>query len=80
MDADEINKLRWRCRRGAKELDLILGEFITHHYAALNAAERRNFARLLTCSDPQLLSYFYGGVIPAEPDIASIVERILQTA
>ncbi|MGI9311082.1 MAG: succinate dehydrogenase assembly factor 2 [bacterium] len=70
-------RLRWRCRRGTKELDLILSAFATRHYPRLTAVEQRRFARLLDCADPQLADWLCGGATPDDPEMASIVERIL---
>jgi len=69
----------WRCRRGAKELDLILSEFTTTHGAALSAREQRSFDRLLGCADPQLSDWLCNGIPPGDPELAAIVEHILSS-
>ena len=33
-------RLAWRCRRGMKELDLLLGGWLRQNYAQASAAER----------------------------------------
>ncbi|MGR3913458.1 MAG: succinate dehydrogenase assembly factor 2 [Gammaproteobacteria bacterium] len=69
----------WRCRRGAKELDLILSEFATTHCAALSAREQRRFDHLLECADPQLSDWLCNGIAPGDPELAAIVRRILSS-
>jgi len=69
-------QIKWRCRRGAKELDLILSAFVDAHYDALTAAERIHFDRLLDCADPQLADYLCHGATPPAHETAALVERI----
>jgi len=69
-------QIRWRCRRGARELDLLLSAFVDRHYHALNDAERRRFDRLLQSPDPQLSDWLCHNAQPADPQIAALVKRI----
>jgi antitoxin CptB len=50
----ELERLRWRCRRGLLELDLVLERFVGGHYAALDADARRAFDALLDMPDAVL--------------------------
>jgi len=50
----ELERVRWRCRRGMLELDIILGRFIEQHYASLNKAQQAALDRLLDMPDPTL--------------------------
>ncbi|MBL0037653.1 MAG: succinate dehydrogenase assembly factor 2 [Candidatus Nitrotoga sp.] len=50
----ELERVRWRCRRGLLELDIVLGRFIEQHYASLNKAQQVVFDRLLDMPDPIL--------------------------
>ena len=76
---DERNdkRLRWRCRRGSKELDVLLSTFVDAHYHRLDAADRGRFDRLLDSADPQLTDWLCHRAPPEDPGIANIVERIL---
>ena len=72
----QARSLLWRCRRGMKELDVLLERFAR---AALDGAppeERGAFAELLALSDPALAGYLLGGDIPAEPHLERLVRRI----
>ena len=50
-DADRI---RWRCRRGMLELDLVLNAFVGRHLESLDARHMAAFLRLLDRIDPEL--------------------------
>lgn len=50
----QLERVRWRCRRGLLELDLVLQRFVDEYYAKLSVAERRQFETLLDLSDNEL--------------------------
>lgn len=50
----ELERVRWRCRRGLLELDIVLDRFVDRHYACLNEAQRAAFDLLLDMPDPTL--------------------------
>ena len=68
----EQRRLLWRCRRGTKELDVLLERFARQHYVSAPAVHRRAFEALLTLSDPELTDYLFGYVAPS-PELADIV-------
>ncbi len=75
--AEHMNRLRWRCRRGMLELDVLLGEFLAHRYTALSATERSEFEAMLDEADQSLSSWFSGASIPPG-NFQSIIKKILQ--
>jgi len=50
MDAD-IGKLRWRCRRGMKELDLLLTRYVDERYREATPDEQQAFRQLLDADE-----------------------------
>ena len=74
--AADINRLRWQCRRGMRELDLLLLQFLDTGYADLDAEAARAFARLLDCPDALLLEWLLGRQRPSDKDVADVVEYI----
>ena len=76
----EARALLWRCRRGMKELDVLLERYAATALPRAGAAERRLLARLLEHPDPQLAGYFLGGEVPPEPELAALVTRIRAAA
>ena len=75
-EESERRRLLWRCRRGMKELDLLLERYAHLMRARASAAERGAFARLLDLSDPQLARYLLGQDVPRDPELAGLVRRI----
>jgi len=69
-------RLLWRCRRGMKELDVILERFARQGLPRASAAERRAFERLLGLPDPLLAGYFLGEERPADPELRLLADRI----
>jgi len=53
-------RLLWRCRRGRKELDLLLLDWLEQHFDSSTDQQRARFAALLELSDPDLESYLLG--------------------
>lgn len=76
-DSVELNRLRWQCRRGMLELDLLLTEFLDTRYDALTPAERATFNRLLQQSDQTLLTWFNEGPDMDDQELKDIVRKII---
>ncbi len=80
MPSDPLrNRLRWQCRRGMLELDLLLEGFIDAHWNELNAARREDLARLLAQPDELLLDWLHRNAVPADPRLRDLVGRIIAT-
>ena len=75
MDA-EIKRLRWRCRRGTRELDQLVGWWLEERYQAADAALRQGFVGLLEQQDPDLWNWILGKGSPSDPDQARVVNEI----
>jgi len=69
-----IGKLRWRCRRGMKELDLLTLGYLEQYYPNASIAEQQAFAGLLELQDPQLMGYMLGRSTPADAATARVVD------
>jgi len=50
----ELDRVRWRCRRGMLELDIVLQRFVDKYYAQLNEDELQQFDTLLNLPDNDL--------------------------
>ena len=75
---NDASRLRWRCRRGTREMDLLLQRFLDAVYPALPEAEQRVFERLLDETDPDLLDWITGRQPVAEPDYEPLIARLRQ--
>lgn len=72
----EDDRLRWRCRRGMRELDELLIPFFDRRYATLDEVERVAFGRLLEYPDPVLLELLLQRMSTSDPSIAHVVAEI----
>jgi antitoxin CptB len=72
----EARRLLWRCRRGMKELDVLLERFARRELPAASPEERRTLARFLELPDPLLVDYLLGQVIPTDAELAGLVCKI----
>ena len=69
-------RLLWHCRRGMKELDVILERFAREGLAGASPAEWRAFERLLGLPDPLLAGYFLRQECPSDPELRALAARI----
>ena len=73
--ATQDGRLRWRCRRGMKELDILLTRYLDERYGIAPADEQAAFRRLLEVQDPVIYAYCLGQE-PAPEPLAVLIERI----
>jgi antitoxin CptB len=76
----EVARLRWKCRRGMLELDLLLKDFMDSGYATLDEAGRQLFDRVLDYPDAVLLEWMLGRSRPTDRDVARLVDKIRSAA
>jgi len=67
----------WRCRRGMRELDVILLRYLAQDFDGAADAERAAFDTLLSLQDPDILDLLTGRVIADDADLCHVVERLL---
>ena len=72
----ELKRLRWRCRRGMKELDQLLERWLDREYATASDSERGVFLELLASEDDRLWKWFLGQEAPHDAELAGLVQRI----
>jgi antitoxin CptB len=68
----EIRRLEWRCRRGMKELDLLLLRYLRDCHALAANDERAAFVEFLELPDPDLARYLIAGDVPEDPRHAAL--------
>lgn len=76
MGVADLGRLRWRCRRGMKELDVLLERWLATAAPAATEAEIATFERMLDLQDPELVRYLLAGEIPADPEFALLAARL----
>jgi antitoxin CptB len=75
-DATELRRLRWRCRRGMRELDQLLTRWLDREWATASEAQRGVFLRLLDCEDDRLWRWFLGHETASDAELDSLVQRL----
>jgi antitoxin CptB len=75
----ECRRLLWRCRRGMKELDVLLERYVRSRLAGASSQERQTLNRLLELPDPVLADYLFGHTPATEPHMARLVAAIQNT-
>ncbi len=69
--------MRWACRRGMLELDVLLLPFMDEAFDDLTYEQKLTFERLLTSDDPDLFAWFMGHQKCDDPELAEMVSIIV---
>ena len=72
----ELDQIRWRCRRGLLELDLILERFNERHLGSLDADQLERFNELLALYDNDLLALVKGRVAAPDPGYNYVLQLL----
>ena len=72
----ETGKLRWRCRRGTRELDELLTAYLSRAYPQAPPAEQAAFRELLEAQDADINDWCLGRREPSSPAIFQLTRRI----
>ena len=73
----EMARLRWRCRRGMRELDMLLLGYLEQHYASASADQQQAFRRLLSTPDPDILALLTGKLQTDDSQLSDVIQRLL---
>ena len=74
IDPVYLERVRWRCRRGLLELDIVLGRFIQQRCASLDNEQRMIFDELLDMPDTELWDVITGKREPAHAHQRVVLE------
>jgi antitoxin CptB len=72
----ELTRLRWQCRRGNKELDLLLQRYLERDYSMADEAEKALFLELLKLEDDELLRVLMKKFGAAPDGVKLLVDKI----
>jgi len=72
----ELSQLKWQCRRGMKELDLVLTHYLEHQYLLASPQEQQTFKEWLELSDIDLYSYLIGQMVPTTENLSRLIEKM----
>lgn len=76
MSDAEISKLKWRCRRGMKELDQLMLRYLELYYSSADECHQNAFKALLDYEEPTLYGLFSGRLTAENKDIEDVVKTI----
>jgi len=76
MDELALKRLRWRCRRGLLENDLVLERFLELYGSRLSEHEVEAFGKLLAYGDKELWDLVSRHSEPSDPDLVGVVELL----
>jgi antitoxin CptB len=73
----DIRRLRWHCRRGMKELDIVLGWYLDECFAAAPETEQQTFIELLAVEDPVIWHWLVGAAPLPDGTLGDVVRRLI---
>lgn len=76
IDVNNSARVRWACRRGMLELDVVIMPFFEHEYEGLSDEDKATFIRLLERDDPDLFRWFMNNTRPEDPVLEAMVALI----
>jgi antitoxin CptB len=71
-----LERVRWRSRRGLLELDIVLGRFVEEHYSQLDEKEKMVFEALLDMPDNALWDMIAGRQEATHIEQQALLEKI----
>ncbi len=71
-----IEKIKWKCRRGTKELDLLLAKFFDNFFIKSDDKIKEAFVRLIDMQDPEIYDLLTGKKKAHNSDIESVIKLI----
>lgn len=75
-DEIQLKKLRWRCRRGMRELDQLFGRYLDQRWSHAPTPERGVFLQLLDTEDDKLWRWSMGYEVCPDAQQAALLDYI----
>jgi len=73
---NQLAKLQWQCRRGTKELDLLLQRYLDSGYLVADDEEKALFVELLELEDDELVAVLMGELDVEAGEMKVLIEKI----
>ena len=74
----EINRIKWKCRRGMRELDLLLREFATRNLEKLDETKLNILDEVLGYDDQSLFDYIFKDISLGNPEHEHFINKYLK--
>jgi antitoxin CptB len=77
MKNERLSQVKWHCRRGMRELDVLLMRYVDSDYVSSDRERQRAFEMLLSLQDPEILALLTGRVVAEDLPLQDVVQRLL---
>ncbi|MDG3087144.1 succinate dehydrogenase assembly factor 2 [Vibrio hannami] len=74
---EEKARIKWACRRGMLELDVVIMPFFEECFDTLSESEQQDFVALLECDDPDLFTWVMQHGRSEDEALAKMVDKIV---
>jgi len=74
----EINRISWKCRRGMREIDLLLREFLSSSLNKLDKEHINLFDQILNYDDQKLFDYIFKNEALGNKDHENFIDKYLK--
>lgn len=75
----ELARLKWACRRGMKELDVLLEHYLEHEFPSASPQLQAAFRAVLELDDPVLWYYVMERDRPQDEDMQRVIQALIKT-
>jgi antitoxin CptB len=77
----ELSKIQWRCRRGIKELDIVLSKYLEKYYKNEETTKNKDaltiaFQELIALEDPVLYALLLSEIETDDKNQKRVLERL----
>ena len=77
MKTEHLSQIRWHCRRGMRELDVLLMRYVDSDYLDTDPEYQKAFETLLSFQNPEILDLLTGRVVAEDASLRDVVQRLL---
>jgi antitoxin CptB len=74
----EINRIKWKCRRGMRELDLLLREFSAKNLEGLDDTNLNILDAVLNYDDQSLFDYIFKNISLGNSQHEHFIDKFLK--
>jgi antitoxin CptB len=72
----DMMRLRWRCRRGQKELDIVMNRYLEQVYTDAEASQKAAFEELLLVEDPTIIDLLMERIEAQNPEQQILLDKL----
>lgn len=76
MRQQNQSALRWQCRRGMLELDILLNTFLDNQYENLSPHDKQQFKTLLDYPDQTLVDLLLGKMRSSDKEMDILINKV----